>query len=54
MVLLGLDMQDISREAALGLIDSTGVDYLLADADPDGTIFGDDLTGPIEEPLLSG
>ena len=38
VVFLGLDMQDVSREAALGLIASTGVDYVLAD-DPDGEIF---------------
>ena len=38
VVFLGLDMQDISRESALDLIQSTGVDYVLAD-DPTGEIF---------------
>ena len=38
VVFLGMDMQDISREAALSLVESTGVDYILAD-DPTGEIF---------------
>ena len=38
VVFLGMDMQDISREAALSLVESTGVDYILAD-DPNGEIF---------------
>ncbi len=35
---LGLDMQDVSREAALALIEQTGVSYTLAD-DPSGSIY---------------
>jgi cytochrome c-type biogenesis protein len=38
VVFLGMDMQDISREDALGLVESTGVEYILAD-DPTGEIF---------------
>jgi thiol-disulfide isomerase/thioredoxin len=38
VVFLGMDMQDISRAAALSLVESTGVDYFLAD-DPTGEIF---------------
>lgn len=38
VVFLGLDMQEIDRESALALIESTGVDYLLGD-DPTGEIF---------------
>lgn len=38
VVFLGMDMQDISRESALELVESTGVDYVLAD-DPSGEVF---------------
>lgn len=38
VVFLGMDMQDVSRAAALSLVESTGVDYVLAD-DPTGEIF---------------
>ena len=38
VVFLGMDMQDIDRESALALIESTGVDYVLGD-DPTGEIF---------------
>ena len=35
---IGVDMQDISRDAALQLVDETGVSYRLVD-DPDGSVY---------------